>query len=128
MSATVVLAASRQTDRISHNARLDKRNSQALLGVSLGALTSQAGSGGVLTVVLGAGAASGGGAKGKLSIELRELVPHTTSGKVEEGSPDTFLGPSKLPAAAAGAQKVQELCGAIEQHLSTKENKIAVKP
>jgi uncharacterized Zn-binding protein involved in type VI secretion len=105
MSATVVLSAARLTDRISHSARIDKKNSQALLGVSLGALTSACGSGGVIATALGAGAASGA-KKGKLAIELRELVPNSTSGKVEEGSPDTFLGKDLLPAAMAGAQKV----------------------
>ena len=106
MSGTIVLSASRLTDRISHNARIDKRDSQALLGVSLGALTSSAGSGGVITSALGAGAASGRGSGGTIRIELRTLVPNTTSGKVEEGSPDTFLGQDQLPAAVAGAQKV----------------------
>ncbi|MFO0759146.1 MAG: PAAR domain-containing protein [Byssovorax sp.] len=105
MSGQVVLSAARQTDRISHNCRIDKHDSQALLGVTLGALTSAAGSGGAISSQVGAGASATGGRR-TMAIELRELIPNTTSGKVEEGSPDTFLGKDKLPAAAAGAQKV----------------------
>jgi uncharacterized Zn-binding protein involved in type VI secretion len=106
MSGAPVLAAARLGDRISHSARVDKSDSQALLGVTLGALTASAGLGGALAAALGAGASSGGGAGGTLKIELRELTPNSTSGKVEEGSPDTFLGQPKLPAALCAAQKV----------------------
>jgi len=99
---TTALAAARQGDRHSHSPKTDDHDG-ALLAVAASALVASAGEGGVASAAVGAGVASSGGGGG---VTLRDVVPHSVSGKVDEGSPRTMVGASSLPVALAGAEKV----------------------
>jgi uncharacterized Zn-binding protein involved in type VI secretion len=96
-----VVAAARKGDRISHGSRVEDHDSPALLGVALGARVAARGEGGVTTQAVGAGVACGRG-----KVTTRDVIPHTTSGAIEDGAPDVLIGAAKLPAALAAAQKV----------------------
>ncbi|MFT3764694.1 MAG: PAAR domain-containing protein [Minicystis sp.] len=96
---SAVLAAARQGDRHSHAAGTSDHDGGALLSVATGALVAAAHQAGVAITMLGAGAASGGGAH----ITTRDVIPFDTSGVVAKGSPRTFLGAGRIPAALAGA-------------------------
>jgi uncharacterized Zn-binding protein involved in type VI secretion len=71
----------------------------ALLGQSL----SRRGAGGALLAQVGAGASFAGGARVTLSIT--ELLPHTTTGTIEDASPTVLVAPG-LGAALAKAKPV----------------------
>jgi uncharacterized Zn-binding protein involved in type VI secretion len=99
---TAALAAARQGDRHSHAPKMDDHNG-ALLAVAAGALVAAAGQGGVTSAAVGAGVASSGGGGG---VTLRDVVPHSVSGAVDQGSPRTMVGASSLPVALAGAEPI----------------------
>lgn len=101
---STALAAARKGDRISHASRVQDhaQRTGALLSVAVGALVAAPGTGGATTASVGAGVACGGGG----SVTTRDVIPHTTSGVIEDGAPDLLIGASKLPAALAMAHKV----------------------
>jgi uncharacterized Zn-binding protein involved in type VI secretion len=92
------LAAARVGDRISHAAQVIVTDSEALLGVALGALATVAHTAGALAAAIGAGATT---ASGHVKIATSAVLPITVSGAVVLGSPNTFVGKPSLPAALA---------------------------
>lgn len=105
MSDSLSLAAARVGDRISHAAHVAEKDSEALLGVALGALTAVANTAGALAAAIGAGVSTGRGPR-HLKIATSAVSPITTSGKISEGSPDTFIGGPSLQAALTSVHKV----------------------
>jgi uncharacterized Zn-binding protein involved in type VI secretion len=105
MSGPLSLAAARVGDRISHAAQVAERDTEALLGVALGALTAVAHTAGALAAAIGAGISTGP-QPGQMKIATSAVTPITTSGKISEGSPDTFIGGPSFPAALATLHKV----------------------
>lgn len=107
MSDGSSLPAARKGDRITHHARLDDSSTEGTLGAAIGALVAEVGHAGALAAQIGAGLASSArDAAGKVTIALREVIPHGTSGQIEDGSADTFLGGPDMPAALVAAQKI----------------------
>lgn len=96
MSGGPSLAASRVGDRISHAAQVLATESEALLGVALGAVSAVAHTAGALAAAIGAGAST---ASGHVTIATSAVLPISLSGVVTDGSPNTFLGLPALPAA-----------------------------
>lgn len=92
-------AATRVGDRASHSPKI-MESSAGLLSVATSALAAAAGLGGVLASAVGAGTASGGGA----GVDVRDVIPKSIAGTVAAGSPRTFLGAGKVPAAVAEAE------------------------
>lgn len=105
MSGGPSLAAARVGDPISHAALVIGKDSEALLGVALGALATVAHTAGALAAAIGAGASTGR-EPGHLKIATSAVCPITTSGAVTTGSLDTFLGVPSLPAALASLHYV----------------------
>jgi len=92
------LAAARVGDRISHAAQVIAKDSDALLGVALGALATVAHTAGALTAAIGAGVTT---APGHIQIATTAVLPITVSGAITLGSLNTFIGKPSLPAALA---------------------------
>ncbi len=105
MSGGPSLAAARVGDPISHAAQIIARDSEALLGVALGALATAAHTAGALAAAVGAGAKAGR-APGHMTIATSAVCPITTSGAVGTGSINTFFGLPALPAALASLHDV----------------------
>ena len=105
MSGGPSLAAARVGDPISHAAQVIARDSEALLGVALGALATVAHTAGALAAAIGAGASTGR-EPGHMKIATSAVCPSTTSGAVATGSLDTFLGLPSLPAALTSLHEV----------------------
>lgn len=105
MSGPLSLAAARVGDRISHAAHVAEKDSEALLGVALGALSAIANTAGALAAAVGAGISTTR-EPGHLKIATSAVSPITTSGTVSEGSPDTFIGGPSFPAALTSVHKV----------------------
>jgi uncharacterized Zn-binding protein involved in type VI secretion len=91
--------ATRVGDRASHSPKIEEA-SAGLLSAATSALAAAAGMGGVLAAAVGAGTASGGGK----SVDVRDVIPKSISGTVQEGSPRTFFGAGQVPAAVAEAE------------------------
>jgi uncharacterized Zn-binding protein involved in type VI secretion len=101
------LPAARKGDRITHHADLDDSSVGGTLGAALGALVAEVGHAGAMAAQIGAGLASSArDAAGKIKMSLRTVTAHQTSGQIEDGSADTFLGGPDLPAALVAAQKI----------------------
>jgi uncharacterized Zn-binding protein involved in type VI secretion len=105
VSGSPSLAAARVGDRISHAANVVEKDTEALLGVALGALTAVAHTAGALAAAIGAGISTGR-EPGQMKIATSAVSPITTSGTISDGSPDTFLGGPSFPAALASLHKV----------------------
>ena len=105
MSGPLSLAAARVGDRISHSANVDAKDSEALLGVALGAFASLAHTAGALAAAIGAGVTTGR-QPGHLKIATSAVSPNSTSGTISAGSPDTFFGGLSFPAALTVVHKV----------------------
>jgi uncharacterized Zn-binding protein involved in type VI secretion len=105
MSGSPSLAAARVGDRISHAAQVIEKDSEALLGVALGALATVAHTAGALAAAIGAGISTSR-EPGHLKIATSAVSPITTSGTISEGSPDTFIGGPSFPAALATLHEV----------------------
>jgi uncharacterized Zn-binding protein involved in type VI secretion len=101
----MVFAAARKGDRFSHNSHFSDSSNEVLIAVVVGGLSSQAGSGGAMCSAFGAGMSSAhaGGVK-KGSVTVRDVVPNSTSGEIEDGSKNTFA--VNLPLALAAFEKV----------------------
>lgn len=98
MSAPQLMPAAKKGDRIAHESRFDDRDGSAMLAATIGGMVS---GDSCASTSAKLGQASGGGS---LSITIRDVVPHGTTGELEEGSPDVFvLG---LPVAVSAQHKV----------------------
>ncbi len=105
MSGSLALAAARVGDRISHAAQVAEKESEALLGVALGALAAVANTAGALAATIGAGVSTAR-ETGHVTIATSAVFPLVVNGAIGQGSPDTFLGGPSFPAALTSVHSV----------------------
>ncbi len=91
--STPLFSAAKVGDRISHNPDQKLRSSEATILVLLGQGLADSGNGAVFGASIGASTSCRGPSRTTLTIS--ELVPRSTTGTIESGSPTVTVAPGK---------------------------------